>query len=107
MIDEFNDQVPNSVKFNVGYIDGRHQMSLFNEEELSLMHSKYKLSGEIILWYEGRCTDDNCGSQKRGLEAAAAIQQKQEREDQVDNVFEDLKSKHNEKYTVPQLRLWS
>ena len=25
-----DDQVSDSVKFNVGYIDGRHQMSLFN-----------------------------------------------------------------------------
>jgi len=54
MIDEFDDQVPDSVKFNVGYFDGRHQMSLFNREDLSLMYSKYKLGGEIILWCEGR-----------------------------------------------------
>ena len=93
------------MKFNVGYIDGRHQMSSFNVEDLSLMYSKYKLGGEINFWCEGRCTDDNRGSRKRSLEAAAT--QKQEREDRVDNVFEDLKSKHNEKYTVPQLRLWS
>ena len=105
MIDEFDDQVPDSVKFNVGYIDGRHQMSLFNVDDLSLMYSKYKLGGEIILWCEGRCIEDNRGSRKKGLEAAG--QQKQEREDQVDNVFADLKSKHNEKYTGPQLRLWS
>ena len=93
MIDDFDDQVPDSVKFNVGYIDDRHQMSLFNVEDLSLMYSEYKLGGEIILWSEGRCIEDKRGSQKRGLEAAS--QQKQEREDQVDNVFEDCKSKYN------------
>jgi len=80
-------------------------MSLFKVKDLSI-YSKYKLGDGIILWCEGRCTDDNRGSRKRGLEAAAT-QQKQERENRVDNVFEDLKSKHNEKYTVPQLRLWS
>ena len=62
MIDEFDDQVMDSVKFNAGYIDGRHQMSLFNVEDLSLMYSKYKLGGEIFLWCEDRCTDDNRGS---------------------------------------------
>ena len=56
------------------------------------MYSKYKLGGEIILWCEGRCTDDNCGSRNRGLEAVAT----QEREDQVDNAFEDLKSKRTQ-----------
>ena len=67
---EFDDQVLGSVKFIVGYIDGRHQMSLFNVEDLSSMCSKYKLGGKIILWCEDRCTDDNHGSWKRGLEAA-------------------------------------
>jgi len=62
MIDEFDNQVMYSVKFNAGYIDGRHQMSLFNVEDLSLMYSKYKLGGEIFLWCEDRCTDDNRGS---------------------------------------------
>jgi len=105
MMNEFDDQVPDSVKFNVGYIDERHQMSQFNREDLSLMYSKYKLGGEIILWCEGRYREDSRGSRKRDIEMAS--KQEQEREDQVDSVFADLKSKHNDKYTVPQLRLWS
>ena len=31
----------------------------------------------------------------------------QERGDQIDEVFKDLKSRHNDKYSVLQLRLWS
>ena len=102
MLDE---QVPDSVKFNVGYIDGKHQMSLFSNEDLNLMYSKYKFGGEIILWCDSRCREDNRGSRKRDIDTS--LLKRQEREDQMDEVFKDLKSKHNDKYSVPQLRLWS
>ena len=105
LIEQFDEQVPDSVKFNVGYIDGRHQMSLFNNEDLNLMYSKYKFGGEIILWCDGKCRDGSHGSKKRDIDTS--LLKRQEREDQVDGVFKDLKSKHNDKYSVPQLRLWS
>ena len=38
------------------------------------------------------------------IETAGTGQQKQEREQQVDDIYKDLKLKHN---TIPQLRLWS
>ena len=41
LIEQFDEQMPDSVKFNVGYIDvgyidGRHQISLFSSEDLNL-----------------------------------------------------------------------
>ena len=38
------------------------------------------------------------------IETEILKQQKQEREEQVDDIYKDLKLKHN---TIPQLRLWS
>ena len=105
LIEQFDEQVPDSVKFNVGYIDGRHQISLFNSEDLNLMYSKYKFGGEIILWCDSRCREENRGSKKRDIDTS--LLKRQEREDQIDEVFKDLKSRHNDKYSVPQLRLWS
>ena len=80
------------------------QMSLFNQDDLNLMYSKYKLGGDIILWFEGRCREDSQGNRNRDIETAGTGQQKQEREEQVDDIYKDLKLKHN---TIPQLRLWS
>ena len=97
--------MPDSVKFNVGYIDGRHQISLFSNEDLNLMYSKYKFWGEIILWCDSRCREENRGSRKRDIDTS--LLKRQEREDQVDEVFKDLKLKHNDKYSIPQLQLWS
>ena len=105
LIDQFDEQVPESVKFNVGYIDGRHQMSLFNNEDLNLMYSKHKFGGEIILWCDGRCREDSRSSRKRDIDTS--LLKRQEREDQIDGTFKDLKSKHNDNYSVPQLQLWS
>ena len=39
LTEQFDEQVPDFVKFNVGYIDGRHQISLFSSEDLNLMYS--------------------------------------------------------------------
>ena len=97
------EQVPESVKFNVGYIDGRHQMSLFSNEDLNLMYSKYKFGGEVILWCDGRCREESRSSRKRDIDTS--LLKRQEREDQIDGIFKDLKSKHHDKYSVPQLRL--
>ena len=105
LIEQFDEQVPESVKFNVGYIDGRHQMSLFSNEDLNLMYSKYKFGGEIILWCDGRCREESRSSRKRDIDTS--LLKRQEREDQIDGIFKDLKSKHRDKYSVPQLRLWS
>ena len=80
-------------------------MSLFSNEDFNLMYSKYKFGGEIILWCDSRCREDNRGSRKRDIDTG--LLKRQEREDQMDEVFKDLKSKHNDKYSVPQLRLWS
>ena len=91
--------------WTVPYIDGRHQISLFSSEDLNLMYSKYKFGGEIILWCDSRCREENRGSRKRDIDTS--LLKHQEREDQIDEVFKDLKSRHNDKYTVSQLRLWS
>ena len=101
LIKQFDEQVPDSVKFNVGYIDGRHQISLFSNEDLNLMYSKYKFGGEIILWCDSRCREENRGSRKRDIDTS--LLKCQEREDQIDEIFKDLKSRHNDKYSVPQL----
>jgi len=49
-IESFQEQIPDSLKFSLGYIDGRHQMSLVNCDDLHAMYSKHKfgVSGVMV-----------------------------------------------------------
>ena len=48
LIEELEEQVPDSLKFEVGYCDGKHQMSLVSGEDLKAMYSKHRLGDEVI-----------------------------------------------------------
>ena len=48
LIEEFQEQIPDSLRFSVGYCDGCHQMSLINREDLRAMYSIF--GGKMILW---------------------------------------------------------
>ena len=91
------------MRFSVGYFDGRHQMSLVNLEDLRAMYSKYKFGGELMLWCDKEI--DTHVSRKR--ESETGLLKHQEREDELESIFKDLKAKNQEKYTLPQLRLWA
>lgn len=80
-------------------------MSLFNAEDLITMYSKHKLRGELILWCDGKCREDTKACRKQ--DSDMRLLKSQEREEQLDSTFNSLKAKHNDKYTLPQMRLWS
>ena len=101
LIEELEEQVPDSLKFGVGYFDGKHQMSLVSVEDLNAMYSRHRLGGEVLLWCEGRCKD-----QKRDSESSGLLK-RQDKEEELEKAFKDLKEKHAEKYSLPQLKLWS
>jgi len=112
LIDEFAETVPDTVNFNVGYFDGRQQAKLWlvTNEDLACMYSKYR-TGEITLWCDGRQSDrDRIGEEvrsKRKRDSEANVSRRQEREEEVDTVFKDLKEIHGSKFDTPRLRLWS
>ena len=99
LIEEFDEQVPDSLKFVVGYFDGRHQMSLVNVNDLNVMYTKHRLGGEVLLWCDGRCKEPTC--QKR--DSDSGLLKHQEKEEELDSVFKDLKTKHNDKYPAKAL----
>ena len=45
LIEEFDKQLPDSLKFAVGYFHGKHQMSLVNVEDLKVMYTKHMQVG--------------------------------------------------------------
>ena len=109
IIDQFQDLVPNTLDFNVGYFEGRQQskMWLVTKEDLDSMYMKHP-SGDLTFWCDGRyceseTVEDGRGKRKRDL----AGSKRQEREEQVDSLFKDLKEKHGSSYETPKLRLWA
>ena len=103
LIDELGDQVPDKVDFNVGYYEGRQQAKIWlvSREDLEMMYSNHS-KGDITLWCDGR---DTRSKRKRETENYATS--RQEREDEVYEVYKTLKEKHGSKYDVPRLRLWA
>jgi len=107
LIEEFCEQVPDSLSFGVGYFDGKHQMSLYNQDDLGTMYDKHKLGGEIMLWCDARCKDSMRTGRKRYTDSDSGLLKRQEKEEELEIVFKDLKSKHGDKFSLPHLKLWS
>ena len=71
------------------------------------MYTKYP-EEEITLWCDG-CSDeggDTCSRTKHKKDGEASTK-RQEKEDEVDDVFMQLKGKHGQKFDNPRLRLWA
>ena len=63
MIEEFDDQIPSTVTFSVGYFSG-HQSTkywLYTQEDLDEMYAAIS-SKEILLWCDGRTQNEDEGS---------------------------------------------
>ena len=110
LIERFKDQVPNSISFDVGYFEGQQHSKvwLYSKEDLQAMYIKYP-KGEITLWCEGVVSEEESighGKRKRD-EPVTGASKRQEKEDEVDTVFRELKYKHGNKYDVPRLCLWA
>ncbi len=105
LVEELKEQVPDTMSFNIGYIENgqkNNRMWIATNDDICSMYSKYK-SGEIVLWCDGR-SPDVLGHKRKRDEPS---RQQHEREDDVEDVFQELKKKHGEKYDVPKLRLWA
>ena len=72
------------------------------------MYKKYP-SGEITLWCDGQTTDqeDDGNVRKKRKKDGDGVSRRQEHEEEVDDIFKQLKEKHGQKYDTPRLRLWA
>ena len=55
LIEEFKDQVPDSLSFLIGYFEGSQQakISLVTDEDLKRLYDIHKTGGQINMWCEG------------------------------------------------------
>lgn len=107
LIENFTDQVPSSVTFDVGFHEGQKhsKMWIVTNDDLNLMYDKYP-SGEITLWCEGR--NEKLYVSERGKRKKDEVtSRRQEKEEEVDQLFKELKDKHANQFDTPKLRLWA
>ena len=103
LVEEFKEQVPDNTTFRIGYIEEKHRMSIITNDNVKCMYEKH-VNGEIILWCDGR-SDDVQGLGKRKREEQ--IIRHNERDLEVEDVYQELLEKHNDQYDIPKLRLWA
>lgn len=104
LLEELGEELSYSIKFDAGYFETRTAKCLLaTNEDLRLMYEKLK-GVEINLW----CSANDAAS---GASSTGSKTRKRRRdsddEDSVDTIYQDLKDKHGEKYSIPQLRLWA
>ncbi len=104
LIDEFESHLPNSDEFNIGYFDGQTKIWLVTTEDVKSMYNKYSKGGQITIWCDGKSLDNRKRKRDNG---EAATGRRVEKENEVDDVYKELKTKHGDKYETPKLRLWS
>lgn len=116
LIDDFPDFVSSTPNFQVGFIEGRSsQQWIVAREDLNTMYDSAK-DDEITLWCDKKVDPLEhlvTPSRKRrnadtedGTPASKASKA-DEREQELLQIVDQLSTKHSEKYTVPQLRLWA
>lgn len=97
LVQELKEQVPNSFTFNIGYFEGQRHAKIACS--WGRPARKYA-SDEITLWCEGclEISESSVPAKKRKYN---------EKEEEADGIFKELKEKHLENYATTKLRLWA
>lgn len=119
---ELKEELPIDSTIDVGYFDGRQSSRVWLVSTKDL-ESMYKGTNEIFLWievckddHEDDSNSDNPGEpaqKKRKLSKSdkkkkqSGSSRRQQKEDEVEAIYDELKSKHCDNYTSPQLKLWA
>ena len=112
-MDDFQELVSSTPKFQVGFIEGRStQQWMVAREDLNTMYASAK-DDEITLWCDKKVDplEQVTQSRKRkntdteDVTPASKTSKADEREQEILQIVDQVASKHLESYTVPQLRL--
>lgn len=108
LIEEFKELVPDTLSFNVGYFEGQNHSKIWlvTREDFLTMYRKYP-KGEVTLWCDGRSEEEEDIGCRKKRKRDEGVSKRQEKEEEVDDIFKQLKEKHGEKYDTPRLRLWA
>ena len=101
---ELSDELPSS--FNVGYFEGRYHTKkwLTTDQDLVVMNSKF-MGGDVCLWCDQQSGEATVSRDRSPARKKSS--KRDEKEQEVDEIFQDLKDRHASDYSGPQLRLWA
>lgn len=75
------------------------------------MYKTYRYEKTISLWCDGRVEgvpENSCAKRGNSSDNSDRPNSKRaRREEEIDSIFEQLRNKHSENYSDPQLRLWA
>ena len=111
LMEEFKDQVPETINFSVGYFVGRQSTKkwLVSQEDLDCMYTAVRQAGktDICLWYDGRQeAKDIDMSQKRRRESSPVPTSRRAVKEKIDELFLELKETHVDDLRRMWRRMW-
>jgi len=115
-MEEFEDYVPHSTTFAVGYFEGQTKRWICDEVDLRKLYDVYAKypDKEILLWCEGRSDEDSDiyvshKAKKKKKTGSEHKSKREEKEDSVKVLAEELQAQHKDKLDLNevQYRLWS
>ena len=115
LMEEFEEQVPPTTRFSVGYFAGRQSTKkwLVTQEDLTAMYSELRQGGktDVCLWCDGDGSSEESENQrKRKRDSSPGPTSKRaEKEREIDDLVTELKEMHSDKHNLsdPQYRLWA
>ena len=109
LVEEFEEQVPSTLTFNVGYFEGQShsKISLVCNDDLDTMYARYNKKCDITLWCDSRVESSDEGRPLGKRRKEEAISKRHEKKEEVEEVYEELMETHHGDFSTPQLRLWA
>ena len=109
MHSELGDALP--VHYSIGYYEGRHHSKkwLTTDQDLTVMYQKIPC-GDLSMWCDPQEVSDDVDdihARDRSPVRPSKCGKREEKDTAMDDIFEDLKSRHGNNYSGPQLRLWA
>lgn len=115
LMEEFEEQIPETTKFGIGYIEGRQSTKrwICCDDDIAAMYTAYATcpEKEIMLWCDSRCggdnNEDNPKSKRRKTNDVSS--KREENEQRVAEIADELKEQHEKKLKLNevQYRLWA
>ena len=97
--------------YNMGYFEGRAHSKqwLVSDEDVQAMYQRFSKGGRIVLWCENIESEKEQAppSKKKKKKEDKETARRQDKEDELDGVYLELKKRHGDKWPDPHLRLWA
>lgn len=112
LMEQLKELVPDTTNFEVGFMEGNQQARIWlaTKEDLLSMYQVYKNGGNITLWCdssnESLVSSGSGQGSKRKRDDESTGTRRQAKEEEVDNVFKELRKKHTDIEST-KLRLWA